>query len=922
MRGVAFGLIFCFLLIFLVFPVSALEGFAYYRNVTITNNVDQNLTDYQIKIVLDTASLISQGKMRSDCGDIRFTDLSNNLLPYWLREGTCNNASTEIWVRVPSIPANSSTTIRLWYRNPIAQSMSNGELVYEFFDNFTTLNTTKWSTFNSPTISISDGIIQISSTGANCVGIRTTLFPVLTNMRLEAKLNSTQVNYWSEFCGAKSEGGSLCPAQRVYGADITIYHARETTSTGSEIWKAPLGSLSTFPKITWTKLGTNHSFYYNDVLKHTRTITSTLTNTFVIAECGGTSWVDYIIVTKHVSPEPSISIGLEEQTSININDALRVKVQYLDTGSTTYNSYPLTLLLSSLPDYSVSKSIPISNINPDYGANVTVELLNKFTLINMSYNGNLVNYNYLGQNTSNGRVYNVYNFTVTANATLTINATYANRAYNSTLKLDREQKPIGEFTVVIGEVIELTLPVRGNVMFAGMIFVNVTQLTLSTRNIAPSQRMLSIAISSPETDDYGSVDIPINLIYANRTVTVFGKGGVGINNVSIFVYNIDTNKVSTTTAIEAGNNTIEIYFRDMKLQSSQPFYVNHTNITDTLTFTVNATRLPVDYKNARKTIYAQKDFDATALDSRVSRFALNLTEPSYVYVDLGRNHSKPSFILENCSLISYAFSYAKFYCIGNATIAEGYRISVITKDALNRAINVAFMFGSETFATSNGRAEIVKPVDSYTISFPREVLGFKLKTNQSYEIILEDDATISATYKVPAKITTREVRVEKRLPFPFPFLPFETKEAKNIARVKLEGSIEDYFGAPVQNRNVVIEIVSSSGIKRYANTTTDASGNFRTETDFITNTSYLITYILPEDDIYAGATSIKSLTYEAISPPPPPGFQPPEISSTVIVAIVAVVAISAIAIMAKTLRKKATQRIIDSGDFRFFRRLK
>jgi ABC-type transporter Mla MlaB component len=52
-----------------------LAGWLYRRAVTIDNTQNSNtLTDYQVLVTVDTASLISAGKMRSDCGDIRFTD--------------------------------------------------------------------------------------------------------------------------------------------------------------------------------------------------------------------------------------------------------------------------------------------------------------------------------------------------------------------------------------------------------------------------------------------------------------------------------------------------------------------------------------------------------------------------------------------------------------------------------------------------------------------------------------------------------------------------------------------------------------------------------------------------------------------------------------------------------------------------------
>jgi len=117
-----------------------------YRKVVNINNDGAALTDYQILATADTASLISVGNMRADCGDIRFVDSDNTTeLNYWIESG-CNSTSTKIWVKTPSIPAGNKT-IYMYYGNPSAPSTSSGSNTFLFFDDFTgtTINTTKWS---------------------------------------------------------------------------------------------------------------------------------------------------------------------------------------------------------------------------------------------------------------------------------------------------------------------------------------------------------------------------------------------------------------------------------------------------------------------------------------------------------------------------------------------------------------------------------------------------------------------------------------------------------------------------------------------------------------------------------------------------------------------------------------------------------
>ena len=127
--------LFIFLLSLKVAFASSLNSWGYRKPITIDNSRNANtLTDYQVLVTLDTRSLISQGKMRSDCGDIRFTDSDGStLLSYWIESG-CNSANTKIWVKVPNIPASSTKTIYVYYGNPSATSLSNGINTFLAFD--------------------------------------------------------------------------------------------------------------------------------------------------------------------------------------------------------------------------------------------------------------------------------------------------------------------------------------------------------------------------------------------------------------------------------------------------------------------------------------------------------------------------------------------------------------------------------------------------------------------------------------------------------------------------------------------------------------------------------------------------------------------------------------------------------------------
>lgn len=117
----------------------------YYRQaINISNSAGSNQTDYQVSITLNTSALVTAGKLQSNCNDIRVTDNNGKLLPYWIETGAsaCNTTTTAIWTKVPSIPT-SGQTVYIYYGNPNAVSAQNGNNVFIFFSDFSSI--TDWT---------------------------------------------------------------------------------------------------------------------------------------------------------------------------------------------------------------------------------------------------------------------------------------------------------------------------------------------------------------------------------------------------------------------------------------------------------------------------------------------------------------------------------------------------------------------------------------------------------------------------------------------------------------------------------------------------------------------------------------------------------------------------------------------------------
>lgn len=119
----------------------------YIRQLNITNGGVLQLNNFQTSFTIDTATLISQGKMRSDCGDIRVLNPGKQNLKYWIESG-CNSASTKIWVKAESLPPGAPTPHYVTYGHPSLTSKSSCTDVFLFCDDFSgsSLDTSKWST--------------------------------------------------------------------------------------------------------------------------------------------------------------------------------------------------------------------------------------------------------------------------------------------------------------------------------------------------------------------------------------------------------------------------------------------------------------------------------------------------------------------------------------------------------------------------------------------------------------------------------------------------------------------------------------------------------------------------------------------------------------------------------------------------------
>jgi hypothetical protein len=317
-----------------------LTGWQYRRPITIDNSSNSSsLTDYQVVVTLNTQSLISAGKMRSDGGDIRFTDSDGTtLLNYWIESGI-NSASTKIWVKVPSIPGNSTKTIYVYYGNSSATSLSDGDNTFLFFDDFDDGANygDKWEVIrgNAGTeIVQQNGQLILDGNGPTLYGIT-----VRTNNQLSLPNNvaveTLVYSYdWNEMVSIFLSATNDINYSNNHGFDDGYdfgFWGWDGTRHALRVWVNGTDTRLQWPS---TSAASNNTFYRLIAIRNGNNLSGYINNNLVLSATNSTytsGWLrimlmvwdnakwgyDWILVHKYTSPEPTTSVGEEEVFTIS-----------------------------------------------------------------------------------------------------------------------------------------------------------------------------------------------------------------------------------------------------------------------------------------------------------------------------------------------------------------------------------------------------------------------------------------------------------------------------------------------------------------------------------------------------------------------------------------------------------------------------
>ncbi|MFA5009030.1 MAG: DUF2341 domain-containing protein [Candidatus Paceibacterota bacterium] len=282
-----------------------LPGYAKRQPITISNNAEEILTDYQIMI-----DLAYDSDMQVDFDDIRFASSTGQLFSYYLESKT-DGVSATFWVKIPEIPT-SGNTIYVYYGNESSSSESNGENTFLLYENFSesTLNTEKWFTASlrgNYTIS-SNRIVFNGTSWWGCY------------IASVEKFDKTKQYLLSYSAYDPSNGGSGCCQRNEVSAcsysntvtrDTTYYYLPENGFHNSYNGYETCVILDAF------------SAYSTPVDKRERKIINVATSplitqpTFNIELHGADyyskpTYYSHIFLSKYVSSPPTVSLGVEE----------------------------------------------------------------------------------------------------------------------------------------------------------------------------------------------------------------------------------------------------------------------------------------------------------------------------------------------------------------------------------------------------------------------------------------------------------------------------------------------------------------------------------------------------------------------------------------------------------------------------------
>jgi hypothetical protein len=285
------------------------------------------IADYQVLVTLTTGIMGSPyANVQADGSDIRFTASDETTLQdYWV-ESWDNSGTSRIWVEVT---APGTSTLYMYYGNAAASSAIDGDATFDFFDDFSDGTLDKWKYLTGASVVTDNtqpsqfGTYAMDLNGTNHVKCNT------------APMQDAGIRVLMKDLGTGSSGSPDADGVvGLRGSDSNTYDGilvEHDTDTGFHFDIGAAGSVPgdyiTFDVWEWQEFVTYGTAPSDHQAKHWEYGTAepsayslTATSVSIISAglpflrvASGEAHISVVIVRKYAPPEPTVSLGEEEE---------------------------------------------------------------------------------------------------------------------------------------------------------------------------------------------------------------------------------------------------------------------------------------------------------------------------------------------------------------------------------------------------------------------------------------------------------------------------------------------------------------------------------------------------------------------------------------------------------------------------------
>ncbi len=286
-----------------------LNGWKYRREVVMENPNDVPLADHPVIV-----NFARDDNMKADLGDIRFTTSDGKTaIPYWIEN---RSDYAKAWVKLQSIPALGSATIYLYYGKRSASSAENGDAIFTFFDDFKTMDTTKWR----QSWPVSDGVVAQGYRNNNLVSIENWPFNnVAVHARVQTDRAAPDPQVRFLICASNGEHPEAPPHLTTINDPDASSAVVIWTGGGQKVGYSKAWDTE-WHDIVHVKTGENATGFFDDenVVLHM----GEMGDFFVAFRINGgrgntTLRIDHVFVRKIAEKEPTASVGEAEGFAVD-----------------------------------------------------------------------------------------------------------------------------------------------------------------------------------------------------------------------------------------------------------------------------------------------------------------------------------------------------------------------------------------------------------------------------------------------------------------------------------------------------------------------------------------------------------------------------------------------------------------------------